>query len=142
MRTDKTKSMIEKIDINEALKSKMNSFPAATDATHVYAEGAGGAQVRVAKSDLANMVNSFLNSKIDIITDANVDMDTIKRNARSVINTTYSTATGKANPLNSWGVLETKVYTSGHVLQVLTSWFNPEVIFTRAFFSGSWTTWR
>mgnify|MGYP007095039838 CR=1 FL=1 len=134
--------MIEKIEINEALKSKMNSFPAATDATHVYAEGAGGAQVRVAKSDLANMVNSFLNSKIDIITDTNKDMDTIKWNARSIINNSYTTVTGKVNPLNNWGLLETKIYASGHILQVITSWFNPETTLTRAFFSGSWTTWR
>ena len=54
MRTDKTKSMIEKIDINNVLKDS----PSVTDGTHIYGELADGSRMKINKNALANVIRS------------------------------------------------------------------------------------
>lgn len=39
---------------------KMNSFAQATDAAYIYAEAANGSQVKIKKSDLANVVGEIM----------------------------------------------------------------------------------
>ena len=46
--------MAEKQDI------KMNSFAQATDAEYIYAEATNGSQVKIKKSDLANVMNTLI----------------------------------------------------------------------------------
>lgn len=46
--------MVEKKDV------AMNTFPVVTDAAYIYAEAGDGSQVKIKKSDLANMIKALI----------------------------------------------------------------------------------